>query len=91
MDAKSRELLDQIREVSAEDVVGIEAVPLSFTNYSLERTLRRAHGYLYGNWNSSFAGACSITFENYLPEGAVVSLRRVGTCPNGGECQKFCV
>jgi len=63
-----------------------DANVLAFTNYSRIEELRRSNGRLYGNWISSFGGACAISGHNqFIYVNSIIRIKEVGICHRTGK------
>ncbi|MBS1683842.1 MAG: hypothetical protein JSS76_03760 [Bacteroidetes bacterium] len=57
---------------------------LSYTHFSRKDLIYHSQGQIFGNWQSSFAGACIYTANNIsLIEASIIRLTDLGNCPNG--------
>ena len=60
-----------------------DAQQAQFVNFAREETVHKSGGKVYGNWSTSFSGACIAAFPGYIEEGAITDLSRVGNCSTG--------
>ncbi len=68
-------------------VVGDEASASAVSNYKYTHfarkdKVRKKNGWVYGNWEPSFAGACTSPFVRQIAAGAIIELKDVGQCPD---------
>jgi len=81
--------LDSVPKIMGEPTNGQPAPATAgppYTNFSLKEKLRENDGKIWGNWSSSFAGACIDPFDNrYIEKGSVISMEEVGKCSGSGK------
>ena len=90
--------LDELPE--ADDTVSIDEIgPVdvdhrtldgrNFVTYTKTKFLKKKNGKVYGHWHTSFTAACAMTgFQNYIDQGAVISLINAGSCGSGDKITK---
>ena len=50
-------------------------------NYVREDLLKEVEGKLFGNWQSSFSGACTVYATNiFIEKESVIEKEKIGTC-----------
>jgi hypothetical protein len=72
------------REAKPKAYIPPRGTTAPYTNYCRKDKFRDQDGRYYGNWSTSFNGACTNPFESYIEKGGVIELAELGKCSDSG-------